>query len=87
MAVTQVESAALNCVGGEWRRGGSTELFDVFNPATSEVLAKVPLAGKQDVDAAVAAAAAAYPAWRRTPPQSRIQYLLIHASPTSGRAR
>jgi malonate-semialdehyde dehydrogenase (acetylating)/methylmalonate-semialdehyde dehydrogenase len=75
MAVAQVETPALNCVGGEWRRGGSTELFDVFNPATSEVLAKVPLAGKQDVDAAVAAAAAAFPEWRRTPPQSRIQYL------------
>jgi malonate-semialdehyde dehydrogenase (acetylating)/methylmalonate-semialdehyde dehydrogenase len=75
MSVAQVESPALNCVAGEWRRGSSTERFGVFNPATSEVLAKVPLAGKEDVDAAVAAAAAAYPAWRRTPPQSRIQYL------------
>jgi len=34
-----------------------------------------PLASRADVDAAVSAAAGAYPEWRRTPPQSRIQYL------------
>jgi malonate-semialdehyde dehydrogenase (acetylating)/methylmalonate-semialdehyde dehydrogenase len=66
---------ALNCIGGDWRLGHSPETFDVFNPATSEVLAKVPMADADDVNAAVAAAAAAFPAWRRTPPQTRIQYL------------
>jgi malonate-semialdehyde dehydrogenase (acetylating)/methylmalonate-semialdehyde dehydrogenase len=45
------------------------------NPATSELLARVPLGAQEDVDAAVRAAAAAYPDWRRTPPQDRIQYL------------
>jgi malonate-semialdehyde dehydrogenase (acetylating) / methylmalonate-semialdehyde dehydrogenase len=65
----------LNCVGGDWRPGHSSETFDVFNPATAEVLAKVPMADAVDVNAAVAAAAAAFPDWRRTPPQSRIQYL------------
>jgi len=75
MAITQVEDAALNCVGGEWRSGGSTEVLDVFNPATAEVLVKVRLAGGDDVAAAVKAASAAYPEWRRTPPQNRIQYL------------
>jgi malonate-semialdehyde dehydrogenase (acetylating)/methylmalonate-semialdehyde dehydrogenase len=49
--------------------------MDVFNPATSEVLAKIPLANAEDVDDAVAAAAAAFPDWRRAPPQNRIQYL------------
>jgi len=75
MATAQVESAALNCVGGEWRRGSSPESFDVFNPATGEVLARPALAGREDVAAAVAAASAAFPEWRRTPPQSRVQYL------------
>jgi malonate-semialdehyde dehydrogenase (acetylating)/methylmalonate-semialdehyde dehydrogenase len=75
MAIAPIESAALNCVGGEWRRGGSSESFEVFNPATAEVLAKVDLAGRDDVGAAVAAASAAFPEWRRTPPQNRVQYL------------
>jgi malonate-semialdehyde dehydrogenase (acetylating)/methylmalonate-semialdehyde dehydrogenase len=66
---------SLNFVGGKWRPGHSLETMEVFNPATSEVLSKVPLANAEDVDAAVAAAAAAFPDWRRTPPQNRIQYL------------
>src|SRR5258706_3834511 len=75
MEITEGETAALNCVGGEWRRGTSTEMYDVFNPATAELLVKAPMAGREDVDAAVKAASAAYPEWRRTPPQNRIQYL------------
>src|SRR6185436_14019026 len=74
-AVVSTENAALNCVAGDWRRGSSTESIDVFNPATAEVLVKVSLAGGDDVAAAVAAASAAFPGWRRTPPQSRIQFL------------
>jgi malonate-semialdehyde dehydrogenase (acetylating)/methylmalonate-semialdehyde dehydrogenase len=73
MATAQLD--ALNCVGGEWRRSDSTDSVDVFNPATGDVLATVPLAGSDDVAAAVAAAQRAFPEWRRTPPQSRIQYL------------
>src|ERR1700678_1201327 len=61
--------------GGEWHGGKSAENRDVVNPATGESLARAPIATKEDVNAAVAAAAAAYPAWRRTPPEDRIQYL------------
>ncbi|HWB85788.1 MAG TPA: CoA-acylating methylmalonate-semialdehyde dehydrogenase [Bryobacteraceae bacterium] len=68
-------SAGLNYIGGEWRANHSAESLDVMNPATSEKLATVPLAGAEDVAAAVEAASAAYPAWRRTPPQERIQHL------------
>jgi malonate-semialdehyde dehydrogenase (acetylating)/methylmalonate-semialdehyde dehydrogenase len=39
----------------------------VYNPATGEVIARVPRGGAPEVDAAVAAAAAAFPAWRDTP--------------------
>ena len=60
---------------GAWHGGKSAEYRDVVNPATGETLARSPIAGKEDVSAAVAAAAAAYPAWRRTPPEDRIQYL------------
>jgi len=48
---------------------------NVTNPATAEVLARTPLSTNADVDGAVQAAADAFPAWRRTPPGERIQYL------------
>src|SRR3954462_15402139 len=64
-----------NFIAGEWRKSNSSDVIDVFNPANAEVLAQVPLAQADDVDAAVKAAAAVFPTWRRTPPQERIQYL------------
>ena len=73
--MTITETEALNYVGGEWVRSQSTESFEVFNPANGRVLAKVSLADADDVNHAVTAAAAAFPEWRRTPPQDRIQYL------------
>src|SRR5258708_16172765 len=57
------------------RRPTATEYSDVKNPATAELLARVPLSNAADVDAAVQAAADAFPAWRRTPPGERVQYL------------
>ena len=64
-----------NYVGGSWHRSATTEYLDVANPATAEVLARTPLSTNADVDAAVQAADSAFPAWRRTPPGERIQYL------------
>ncbi len=61
--------------GGAWHDGTAKQYLDVLNPATGAKLARSPLASKDEVNAAVAAAAAAYPAWRRTPPEDRIQYL------------
>lgn len=71
----QTGNIATNLIGGEWHSSKSADVVDVFNPATAEVLAKAPLANAEDVAAAVSAAAAAFPGWRRTPPQERIQYL------------
>ena len=64
-----------NYVQGEWRRSATQEYVDVINPATAEVLARTPLSTAAEVDAAVQSAAAAFPAWRRTPPGERVQYL------------
>jgi len=50
-------------------------MMDVINPATGEVIARTPLSSAAEVGDAVKAAADAYPAWRRTPPEDRIQYL------------
>src|SRR6202142_1822213 len=64
-----------NYVNGQWTDSLATEWRDVVNPATGETLAQVPLADAAEVNAAVEAAAAAFPAWRRTPPEDRIQPL------------
>jgi malonate-semialdehyde dehydrogenase (acetylating)/methylmalonate-semialdehyde dehydrogenase len=60
---------------GAWSGSKSAVYVDIVNPATGEKLARSPIASKAEVIAAVEAAVAAYPAWRRTPPEDRIQYL------------
>src|ERR1700674_1476102 len=64
-----------NYINGQWTHPHATEWRDVVNPATSEVLASVPLADAAEVNMAVEAAARAFPEWRRTPPEDRIQPL------------
>ena len=64
-----------NYIDGRWQGSNASEWQDVVNPATGEALGRVPLSSTDDVAAAISAAAAAYPAWRRTPPQDRIQPL------------
>jgi malonate-semialdehyde dehydrogenase (acetylating)/methylmalonate-semialdehyde dehydrogenase len=74
-AVTSQVTELQNYINGHWRRPSSAEFFDVTNPATTELLARTPMSSPADVDAAVQAAADAFPAWRRTPPGERVQYL------------
>jgi len=62
-------------INGRWVESNAAEWQDVVNPATGEVLAKVPLTDAAEVSGAIEVAAAAYPDWRRTPPEDRIQPL------------
>jgi malonate-semialdehyde dehydrogenase (acetylating)/methylmalonate-semialdehyde dehydrogenase len=62
-------------INGQWTDSRAGEWRDVVNPATGEALAQVPLADAREVNAAVEAASAAFPEWRRTPPEDRIQPL------------
>lgn len=64
-----------NFIGGEWREPLSKNGQEVVNPATGDLLAVAPIGGAEDVEAAVQAAAAAFPAWRAVPPADRVQYL------------
>ena len=64
-----------NFFNGEWQDSAATEWQDVINPATGDVIAQVPLSDGAEVTKVIEAAAAAYPAWRRTPPEDRIQPL------------
>ena len=65
----------MNYINGTWQKVNAAQYFDVINPATGKVIAKTPLCGKAEVEAATKAAAEAFPAWRQTPVQDRIQYL------------
>ena len=53
-----------NYVGGRWVSAKASGALDVTNPANGEVLARVPLSGRDEVEAAVAAGSAALPDWR-----------------------
>jgi len=64
-----------NSIGGAWVSAGGDRLADVTNPANGELLARVPLSTAADVDAAVAAARAALPAWSDTSPIVRARWL------------
>jgi len=64
-----------NFVGGRWVPSRASEFHDVHNPATGETIARTPLSTGADVDAAVAAATKAFPAWRDTPPVARSKIL------------
>ena len=64
-----------NFIDGGWVSSQASESLDILNPATAEVLARVPLSPAVEVDQAAQAAQAAFPDWRRTPAASRIQVL------------
>jgi malonate-semialdehyde dehydrogenase (acetylating) / methylmalonate-semialdehyde dehydrogenase len=64
-----------NFIGGRWVTAHATEFFDVHNPAVGTVIGRTPLSTAADVDAAVQAAAQAFPAWRETPVNVRAQVL------------
>ncbi len=62
-------------VGGEWKDTASGEYYEITNSSTGEVMAEAPRCTAEEVDAAVEAAAAAYPAWRDTPITKRVQVM------------
>src|SRR5579863_2083128 len=64
-----------NFINGRWVESRASEWLDVTNPATGETIAQTPLSSAAEVASAVEAAATAYPQWRRTPPEDRIQPL------------
>jgi malonate-semialdehyde dehydrogenase (acetylating)/methylmalonate-semialdehyde dehydrogenase len=63
-------------IGGEHVKGTSGRFADVYNPATGEVQAKVPLANVEEMAGAVAIAAQAQVAWAATNPQRRARVLM-----------
>jgi malonate-semialdehyde dehydrogenase (acetylating)/methylmalonate-semialdehyde dehydrogenase len=64
-----------NWIGGEWVDSSATETEPVYNPATEEILAYVPISAKADVDRAVQTAKQAFQTWSRTPVPRRARVL------------
>jgi aldehyde dehydrogenase (NAD+) len=58
-------------INGAWRASSGAETIDVVNPATTEVVGRVPSATASDADDAVEAAHAAFPAWSAQPVEAR----------------
>ncbi|KOT37487.1 phenylacetaldehyde dehydrogenase [Streptomyces rimosus subsp. rimosus] len=65
-----------NYIDGEFRDAADGRTTEVVNPATGEAYATAPLSAAADVDAAMAAAEAAFPAWRDLVPAERQKVLL-----------
>ncbi|RRW52660.1 CoA-acylating methylmalonate-semialdehyde dehydrogenase [Pseudomonas moraviensis] len=63
-------------IDGEWVESQTTEWHDIVNPATQQVLAKVPFATAAEVDAAVSAAQRAFQTWKMTPIGARMRIML-----------
>jgi succinate-semialdehyde dehydrogenase / glutarate-semialdehyde dehydrogenase len=62
-------------IGGEWLSADRREQLPILNPANDEVIAELPVAKTDDLDAALAAAQAAFPGWRATSAFDRAKIL------------
>ena len=62
-------------IDGQWVAASGSEVFEVTNPATEEIIASVSTAGPAEVDAAVQAARHAFAAWSGTSPAERAEWL------------
>jgi len=62
-------------INGQFLKGGGRREQDVFNPATDEVIGKLPHASKEDLDLALASAHTAFQTWRRSSPIERSRVL------------
>lgn len=72
LAKTSHETILLkNYIDGKWVDSNGYQQLEVPNPATNQLLAKVPISGKEDVDLAVAAAKRAFSTWKNVPVPKR----------------
>jgi betaine-aldehyde dehydrogenase len=75
-----------NFIGGQWTDLSYDNRADIIDPSTGEVFAAAPVSGATEVDAAVASAAEAFPAWRDATPAERSLALLRIADAIEARA-
>jgi aldehyde dehydrogenase (NAD+) len=73
-------------VGGEWVPATGSDVIEVVNPATEQVIATVPAASTGDADRAVSAARAAFPSWSQLSVDERVDYVERIATAMAERA-
>ncbi|EOV9527129.1 CoA-acylating methylmalonate-semialdehyde dehydrogenase [Bacillus cytotoxicus] len=64
-----------NYIDGEWKESHSSKTEPVYNPATGEIIAHVPLSTKEEVDEAVQVAKKAFQIWSKTPVPKRARIM------------
>jgi acyl-CoA reductase-like NAD-dependent aldehyde dehydrogenase len=92
MAMAQTKAAETNgirhaqmLIGGDWTTGASRQEIGIEAPGTRQLIGAVPRGGKEDIDGAVKAASAAFPAWSRMVPRERGRILLKIADAVEAR--
>ena len=75
-----------NFINGKLVDSSSGEITTLINPATGQAFATAPNSNAADVEAAIAAAAAAFPGWRDSTPSERQRALLKIADAIEARA-
>jgi aldehyde dehydrogenase (NAD+) len=73
-------------IGGQWIAASGSDVIEVVNPATEEVIATVPAASADDADAAVRAARAAFGSWSQLSVDDRVDYVEKIAAAMAERA-
>lgn len=73
-------------INGQFLKGGGRREQDIVNPATDEVIGKLPHASKEDLDLALASAQKAFQSWRRSSPIERSRILRKVGELTRARA-
>lgn len=63
-------------VNGEWVKANDESQFEVYNPSTKELVAKVPRAGSDETRVAIEGAAAAFTSWSKLTAEKRASYML-----------
>lgn len=75
MIVTNTVKKVKNFIGGAWVDSQADKFEDIPNPATGEILAKVPLSTTEDVEQAVTSAKEAFLTWKKVPVPQRARVL------------
>jgi malonate-semialdehyde dehydrogenase (acetylating) / methylmalonate-semialdehyde dehydrogenase len=81
MSVTKKDTTLLqNYINGAWVSSSSNQTLNVPNPATNELLTKVPVSTREDVNSAVAAAKEAFNKWKKVPVPKRARIFFKYHS-------
>ena len=79
-AVDWLEGSYKNWIGGKYVASSTSSFIDVKNPATQELVGRVPQSTSEEVQSAIQAAQTAFPAWRQVPIQQRQRIMLQYQS-------